>query len=72
MKVAYPKSGFEDGFKPFSEGGYGESNSSVVLIQRAESSESPLTAVLRRGFRGLLLEGIEAEVESLLAEYREE
>jgi len=72
MKVAYPESGYEDGFKPFREGGYAVSKSSVVSIQRAESAEDALTEVLRRGSRRLLREAIEAEVESFLAEYRGE
>ena len=48
------------------------SKSNVVSIDRAESSADALTEVLRRGSRLLLREAIEAEVESFLAEYREE
>ena len=48
------------------------SKSSVVSIDRAESSKDALTEVLRRGSRLLLRDAIEAEVDSSLAEYRGE
>jgi putative transposase len=48
------------------------SKSSVVSIDRAESPRDALTDVLRRGSRLLLREALEAEVASLLAEYRDE
>jgi len=48
------------------------SKSNVVSIDRVESPTDALTEVLRRGSRLLLREAIDAEVESFLAEYREE
>jgi putative transposase len=48
------------------------SKSSVVSMERAESPRDALTEVLRRGSRLLLREALEAEVASLLAEYRDE
>ncbi len=48
------------------------SKSNVVSIDPAESPRDALTEVLRNGSRRLLREAIEAEVESFLAEYRDE
>ena len=43
------------------------SDSSVVPLHKPETLEDPLTAVLRRGARQLLVQAIEAEVEAFLA-----
>jgi len=48
------------------------SKSSVVSMERVESPRDALTEVLRRGSRLLLREALEAEVASLLSEYRDE
>ena len=48
------------------------SKSSVVSMDRVEIPRDALTEVLRQGSRLLLREAIEAEVESFLAEYRDE
>ncbi len=48
------------------------SKSNVVSIDREDGPRDALTEVLRQGSRLLLREALEAEVASLLAEYREE
>lgn len=73
MKAAYPESfDFQAFDSTLKEGGYALSKSNLVSIDRVESSRDALTDVLRSGSRQLLREAIEAEVESFLAEYRDE
>ena len=54
------------------EGGYAMKEDSVVSIEEPTTNKDVLTEVLREGAQKLLAEAVQAELEELLEEYREE